>query len=147
MVVFHFPAPRQLQLFVGKHVEEAHQIPVVLVALEVVGVPPDFGDHVLQTRVICKHAVGTLKNTQQPRLCKEKTALTTKDNPLLHCKCACRRKVTHSIASAYNINPITQRNTGEGEPVQKEALKNRQKRKRKIYILRCFLFSVTSNIL
>lgn len=63
MVVFHLPAPGQLQLFVGKHVEEAHQIPVVLVALEVVGVAPDFGDHVLQTRVVCKHAVGTLQNT------------------------------------------------------------------------------------
>lgn len=35
----------------------------MLVALKMVGVPPDFGDHVLQTRVICKHAVGTLKNT------------------------------------------------------------------------------------
>lgn len=68
MVVFHFPAPRQLQLFVGKHVEEAHQIPVVLVALEVVGVPPDFGDHVLQTRVVCKHAVGTRVRMQH---CKE----------------------------------------------------------------------------
>lgn len=82
MVVFHLPAPGQLQLFVGKHVEEAHQIPVVLVALEVVGVAPDFGDHVLQTRVVCKHAVGTLKNTQHQRLCKEKTALATKNNPV-----------------------------------------------------------------
>lgn len=62
MVMFHFPTSRQLQLFVSKHVEEAHQITIVLVALKMVGVPPDFGDHVLQTRVICKHAVGTLKN-------------------------------------------------------------------------------------
>lgn len=63
MVVFHFPTSRQLQLFVSKHVEEAHQITIMLVALKMVGVPTDFGDHVLQTRVICKHAVGTLKNT------------------------------------------------------------------------------------
>lgn len=61
MVMFHFPTSWQLQLFVGKHVEEAHQVTVMLVALKVVGVPPDFGDHVLQTRVTCKHAVGTLK--------------------------------------------------------------------------------------
>lgn len=61
MVVFHFPAPGQLQLFVGEHVEKSHKVPVVLVAFKVVGVPPDFGDHVLQTRVVCKHAVGTLE--------------------------------------------------------------------------------------
>lgn len=59
MIVFHFPAPWQLQLFVCKHVEESHEVPVVLVAFKVVGVPPDFGDHVLQTCVVCKHAVGT----------------------------------------------------------------------------------------
>lgn len=59
MIMFHFPAPRQLQLFVCKHVEESHKVPVMLVAFKVVGVPPDFGDHVLQTRVVCKHAVGT----------------------------------------------------------------------------------------
>lgn len=134
MVVFHFPTPGQLQLFVGKHVEEAHQIPVVLVALEVVGVPPDFGDHVLQTRVICKHAVGTLRNTQQQSLVKEKTALATRDS-LAHCNWACRRRATHAIASPFTINPITQRNIGRG-PMQKEALKNRLKRK--IYILRLF---------
>lgn len=33
----------------------------MLIAFKVVGVPPDFGDHVLQTRVVCKHAVGTLE--------------------------------------------------------------------------------------
>jgi len=68
MVVFHLPASRQLQLLVGKHVEEAHQVPIVLVALKMVGVPPDFGDHVLQTRVVCKHAVGTLRNKQQKEI-------------------------------------------------------------------------------
>lgn len=68
MIVFHLPAPWQLQLFVGEHVEESHKIPVMLVALEVVGVPPDFGDHVLQTRIVCKHAVGTLEErTENPR--------------------------------------------------------------------------------
>lgn len=61
MIVFHFPAPWKLQLFVCKHVEESHEVPVMLVALKVVGVPPDFGDHVLQTCVVCKHAVGTLE--------------------------------------------------------------------------------------
>lgn len=61
MVVLHFPAPGQLQLLVGEHVEKSHKVPVVLVAFKVVGVPPDFGDHVLQTRVVCKHAVGTLE--------------------------------------------------------------------------------------
>lgn len=60
MIVLHFPAPRQLELLVGKHIQEAHQISIMLVALEVVGIPPDFGDHVLQTRIVCKHAVGTL---------------------------------------------------------------------------------------
>lgn len=59
MIMFHFPAPWQLQLFVRKHVEESDKVPVMLVAFKVVGVPPDFGDHVLQTRVVCKHAVGT----------------------------------------------------------------------------------------
>lgn len=67
MVVFHLPTSWQLQLLVGEHVEEGDQIPVVLVALEMVGVPPDFGDHVLQTRVICKHAVGTLKKKEGKR--------------------------------------------------------------------------------
>lgn len=65
MIVFHLPAPRQLQLFVGKHVQKAHQISVMLIALEVVGIPSDFGDHVLQTRVVCKHAVGTLAGRER----------------------------------------------------------------------------------
>lgn len=68
MVVFHFPAPGQLQLFVGEHVEKSHEVPVVLVAFKVVGVPPDFGDHVLQTRVVCKHAVGTLEEGGRPNV-------------------------------------------------------------------------------
>lgn len=37
----------------------------MLIAFEVVGVPPDFGDHVLQTRVVCKHAVGTLEGRRR----------------------------------------------------------------------------------
>lgn len=143
MVVFHLPAPGQLQLFVGKHVEEAHQIAVVLVALKVVGVPPDFGDHVLQTRVVCKHAVGTLKNTRQQRLFKEKPALTTKDSPV-HSKWACRRTVNHSIAASYTINPITQRNTG-GDLCKKQHWRTGKKGK-DIY-WHGFLFSVTYNIL
>lgn len=65
MIMFHFPAPRQLQLFVCEHVEESHKVPVMLVAFKVVGIPPDFGDHVLQTRVVCKHAVGTLEKRME----------------------------------------------------------------------------------
>lgn len=65
MIVFHFPAPWQLQLFVGEHIEESHKISVMLVAFKVVGVPPDFGDHVLQTRIVCKHAVGTLEERME----------------------------------------------------------------------------------
>lgn len=61
VVVFHFPATRQLQLLVGKKVEEGHQVTVVLVTFEVVRVTPHLADHVLQTRVTRKHAVGTLK--------------------------------------------------------------------------------------
>lgn len=60
MVVLHLPASRQLQLFVGKQVEEGHQVPVVLVALKVVTVPTNLTDHVLQTRVGGEHTVGTL---------------------------------------------------------------------------------------
>lgn len=59
VVLLHLPASGQLQLFVGKHVEECHQVPVVLVALEVVRVSPNFTDHMLQTRVGAEHTVGT----------------------------------------------------------------------------------------
>lgn len=78
MVVFHFPAPRQLQLSVCEHVEESHKVPVVLVAFKVVGVPPDFGDHVLQTRVVCKHAVGTLGKRMESQC---QPSETRKSNP------------------------------------------------------------------
>lgn len=46
VVVFHFPASRKIQLFVGEHVEEGNQVSIVLVALEVVRVPSHFTDHV-----------------------------------------------------------------------------------------------------
>lgn len=62
MVVFHLPATRQLKLLVGKQVEEGDQISVVLVAFKVLHISPNSADHVLQTRVACKHAIGTLKN-------------------------------------------------------------------------------------
>lgn len=62
MVVLHFPASGQLQLFVGEHVEERHQVAVVLVALIVVRVSADLTDHVLQTGVSGEHAVGTLSS-------------------------------------------------------------------------------------
>lgn len=61
VVVLHLPAAGQLQLFVGKHVQEGHQVPVVLVALKVVSVPAYLADHVLQTRVGGEHTVGTLR--------------------------------------------------------------------------------------
>lgn len=89
MVVFHLPTSRQLQLLVGEHVEEGDQIPVVLVALEMVGVPPDFGDHVLQTRVICKHAVGTLgkkKKKEQPELLLKGKIFSYYERQHFHCK-------------------------------------------------------------
>lgn len=60
MVVLHLPASRQLQLFVGEHVEEGDQVSVVLVALKVVRIPANLTDHMLQTRVGGEHTVGTL---------------------------------------------------------------------------------------
>lgn len=59
--MFHLPAPWQLQLLVGEQIEEVYEVPVVLVPLKVLGVPSDFTDHVLQTRVTCEHAIGALK--------------------------------------------------------------------------------------
>ncbi len=61
VVVFHLPAPWQLQLLVGEQIEEVDQVPVVLVPFEVLDVPSNFTDHVLQTRITCEHAIGTLK--------------------------------------------------------------------------------------
>lgn len=67
VVVLHLPASGQLQLLVGEHVEEGHQVPVVLVALKVVSIPPNLTDHVLQTSVGGEHAVGTLRGRQKGR--------------------------------------------------------------------------------
>lgn len=61
VVVFHLPASWKLQLFVGKHVEEGHQVPVVLVALEVVSISTNLADHMFQTSVGGEHTVGTLR--------------------------------------------------------------------------------------
>ena len=61
MVVLHLPAPGELQLLVGEHVEEGDEVAVVLVALKVVSVPTHLTDHVLQAGVARKHAVGTLE--------------------------------------------------------------------------------------
>lgn len=52
-------------MFVGKHVEESHQVPVVLVALEVVSISTHFADHVFQTSVGGEHAVGTLEEKEK----------------------------------------------------------------------------------
>lgn len=60
MVMFHLPASWQLQLLVGKQIEEVDKVSVVLVTLEVLRVPPNFTDHVLQTCVTGEHTVGTL---------------------------------------------------------------------------------------
>lgn len=67
VVVLHLPASGQLHLFVGEHVEEGHQVPVVLVALEMVSIPTNLTDHMLQTRVGTEHTVGTLKETHQSK--------------------------------------------------------------------------------
>lgn len=61
MVMFHLPAAWQLKLLVGKQVEEGDQVSVVLIAFKVLHIPPNSTDHMLQTRVACKHAIGTLK--------------------------------------------------------------------------------------
>lgn len=61
VVVFHLPASGKLQLFVGKHVEEGHQVPVVLVALKMVSISTDLADHMFQTSVGGEHTVGTLR--------------------------------------------------------------------------------------
>lgn len=60
MVMFHLPAPRQLQLLVGEHVEEGDEVAIVLVALKVMSISTHLTDHVLQAGVARKHAVGTL---------------------------------------------------------------------------------------
>lgn len=60
VVVFHLPAPGELKLLIGERVEEGDQVTVVLIALEVVSVPPHLPDHVLQAGVARKHAIGTL---------------------------------------------------------------------------------------
>lgn len=65
VVVLHLPASGQLHLFVGEHVEEGHQVPVVLVALEMMSIPANLTDHVLQTSVGGEHAVGTLRGRRQ----------------------------------------------------------------------------------
>lgn len=59
LVVLHLPTPGQLQLFVSKHVEEGHQVPVVLIALKVMSIPTNLTDHMLQTCVGGEHVVGT----------------------------------------------------------------------------------------
>lgn len=60
MVVLHLPTPGKFQLLVGEHVEEGDEVPVVLVALEVMSIPAHLTDHMLQAGVARKHTVGTL---------------------------------------------------------------------------------------
>lgn len=59
--MLHLPSTGKLQLLVRENVEEGDQVTVVLVALEVVGIPSHLANHVLQAGVACKHAVGTLE--------------------------------------------------------------------------------------
>lgn len=64
MVVLHLPASWKLQLFVCKHVQKGHQVPVVLVALKVMSVSTNLTDHMFETSVGGEHAVGTLKKDE-----------------------------------------------------------------------------------
>lgn len=75
LVMFHLPAPWQLQLLVGEKIEEVDKVPVVLVPFEVLDVPSNFTDHVLQTRVTCEHAIGTLKGNEENKAENYCTAL------------------------------------------------------------------------
>lgn len=77
MVVLHLPASGQLQLFVGEHVEEGHQVPVVLVALKMVSIPTNLTDHMLQTRVGGEHTVGTLDTQKKQEINYSKGGGTT----------------------------------------------------------------------
>lgn len=65
VVMFHLPAPWQLQLLVGEQTEEVDKVPVVLVPFEVLDVPSNFTDHVLQTCITCEHAISTLKGNEE----------------------------------------------------------------------------------
>lgn len=60
-VSLDLPASGQLQLCVCKLVDENHQIPVMLVALKVPGVPTHLQDHVLHTAAAGEHAVRCLR--------------------------------------------------------------------------------------
>ena len=46
------PARRQLPVLAGEHVEQRHEVAVVLVPLEGRGVAPDAGHHVLHGRPV-----------------------------------------------------------------------------------------------
>lgn len=63
-VGFDLPASWQLQLSVCELVEENHQVPVVLVALEVPGIAAHLQDHVFHTAAAGEHPVGRLKREQ-----------------------------------------------------------------------------------
>lgn len=47
LVCFDLPAPGQFQPSVCEHVDEIHQVPVVLVAFKIASIPSDFQNHVL----------------------------------------------------------------------------------------------------
>ena len=66
LVCFDLPAPGQFQPSVRKHVDEIHQVSVVLVAFKVARVPPDFEDHVLQAGATGEDSVGTLRGGRGP---------------------------------------------------------------------------------
>lgn len=84
MVMLHLPAPGKLQLLVGEHVEEGDEVAVMLVALKVMSVPTHLTDHVLQTGVACKHAVGTLGREGREVRSTERDRRRTREQLLGH---------------------------------------------------------------
>lgn len=61
MISFDLPTPGQFQPSICKHVDEIHQVPVVLVAFKIASISSDFQNHMLQASATCKNPVGTLR--------------------------------------------------------------------------------------
>lgn len=61
MIGFDLPTPRQFQSCVCKHVDEIHQVPVMLVAFKIASISSDLQNHVLQASATCEDPVGTLR--------------------------------------------------------------------------------------
>lgn len=78
--MLHLPASGQLELFIRKHVEKSHQVTVVLVALKVVCISTNLTDHMLQTCVGGKHAIGTLSSQLEEEEQSEKLAISVQSS-------------------------------------------------------------------